>query len=118
MSRRACVVAAAAGAVLHGALLAGVLGGVPLTWRLLAAFLVLVVSPGAAFVALGVVPPARGGFAPVWAVGFGIAWNAALVLLCDRLDVSFLELRGPALALTTLLWIVAAVRRVVRPITS
>jgi len=82
----------AASLALHGLLLAGVAAALPGPLRLVVALVVLILVPGWAFVALGARPPGGGWLAAGWAFGFGVAWNAALVLLVHAAGRSFLAL--------------------------
>jgi hypothetical protein len=82
----------AGGLAVHGLLLAGWAAGLPGPLRLAAAFAVLVLMPGWAFVALGARPPGGAWLAAGWAFGFGVAWNAALVLLARAAGLPFLAL--------------------------
>jgi len=83
---------AAGSLVLHGLLVAGAAAVLPGPLRLTAAFAVLVLVPGWAFSALGARPPGGGWLAAGWAFGFGVAWNAALVLLALAAGLPFLAL--------------------------
>jgi hypothetical protein len=82
----------AASLVVHGLLLAGWAVGLPGPLRLAAAFAVLVLMPGWAFVLLGARPPGGAWLAAGWVFGLGVAWNAALVLLAHAAGLSFLAL--------------------------
>jgi hypothetical protein len=94
---------AASGGVLHLALGSGALAGLPVVARVLLAFAVVVVWPGLAWVVAGARPPGGGLLGPAWALGFGVAWNAALVLLARMIGLPFTVLVGwgwlPAVAL-------------------
>jgi len=98
---------ALAGLALHGALLAGALGALPVALRVVAAGIALLLLPGLAFVRLGLAPPGGRFLAAGWAVGFGVAWNAALILLLGVLHVSFTALHGWAIAANAALWVAA-----------
>ena len=76
----------------HGLLLSGVASALPGPLRLAAAFAVLLLVPGWAFVVLGARPPGGAWLAAGWAFGFGVAWNAALVLLTRVAGLPFLAL--------------------------
>jgi hypothetical protein len=76
----------------HGLLLGGAAAALPGPLRLAAAFAVLVLVPGWAFVALGARPPGGAWLAAGWAFGFGVAWDAALVLLVHAAGRPFLAL--------------------------
>ena len=92
MTRGRAIGVAAGSLVVHGALLAGVTSALPGPLRLAAAFAVLVLVPGWAFVALGARPPGGAWLAAGWAFGLGVAWNAALVLLARAAGLPFLSL--------------------------
>jgi hypothetical protein len=78
--------------VVHGLLFSGVASALPGPLRLVAAFTVLILVPGGAFVVLGARPPGGAWLAAGWAFGFGVAWNAALVLLTRAAGLPFLSL--------------------------
>src|ERR1700740_2775299 len=82
------------GLAMHGLLL--LVPPAPLTvWpRLVTAFATLILLPGYAFVALGARPPGGAWLAPGWALGFGVAWLGALVLVTRALGLSFTVLAG------------------------
>jgi hypothetical protein len=82
----------AASLAVHGLLLAGWAAPLPGPLRLAAAFAVLVLVPGWAFVVLGARPPGGAWLAAGWVFGFGVAWNAALVLLAHTAGLPFLAL--------------------------
>ena len=94
----------AAGLAVHLLLAAGALGVLPPATRLALAFGVLVLLPGYAFVALGATPPGGAWLAPGWAFGFGVAWNAALVLATRALGLPFTVLVGWSAAATAAVW--------------
>lgn len=102
MTRGQAIGVIAASLVLHGLLLAGWTAALPGPLRLAAAFTVLVLVPGWAFVVLGARPPGGAWLAAGWAFGFGVAWNAALVLLAHTAGLSFLALL-PWTSLTSVL---------------
>jgi hypothetical protein len=101
----------AVGLALHAALAAGTLGFLPGEARVALAFLVLVMLPGSAALARGVVPPGGRWLAPGWALGFGIAWLGALVLATRAMGLPFTVLAGGAIATNALLWAVALLVR-------
>ena len=78
--------------VVHVLLLAGGAAVLPGPLRLVAAFAVLILVPGWAFVALGARPPGGPWLAAGWVFGFGVAWSAALLLLAHAGGMSFLAL--------------------------
>jgi hypothetical protein len=82
----------AASLVVHGLLLAGWTAALPGLLRLAAAFAVLILVPGGAFVVLGARPPGGAWLAAGWIFGFGVAWNSALVLLVHAAGLPFLAL--------------------------
>ena len=92
MTRGRAIGVAAGSLVVHGLLLAGPVAGLPGPLRLAAAFAVLVLVPGWAFVALGARPPGGGWLGAGWVFGFGVAWDAALVLLVHVVGLPFLAL--------------------------
>jgi hypothetical protein len=92
MTRPHAAVVMGASLALHGLLLGGALAALPGPLRLVLAFAVLILTPGAAFVALGARPPGGRWLAGGWAFGFGVAWCAALALLARVAQVSFLAL--------------------------
>ncbi len=92
MSRVGAIGVVAGSLVVHGLLLADWASVLPGPWRLAAAFTVLLVVPGWAFLALGARPPGGAWLAAGWAFGFGVAWNAALVLLAHVAGLPFLAL--------------------------
>lgn len=106
MSRRAIAVTVAAGLALHAALAWGALAWLPPGARVALAFLVLVLLPGYAAVARGAVPPGGPLLAPGWALGFGVAWLGAQVLLTRALGMPFTVLAWGSLAADSLLWAV------------
>jgi hypothetical protein len=106
---------AATGLALHAALALGLAGALPEALRVALALTVLVVLPGAAFVALGAVPPGGAWLAPGWALGFGVAWQGALVLASRAAGLPFTGLSTGSLAATAALWALALWRRSRRP---
>jgi hypothetical protein len=94
----------AGGLALHTALMMGLLGPLPDEVRVVLAFLVLVLLPGYAFVALGARPPGGAWLASGWALGFGVAWLGALILGTRVLGVPFTVLSAWSLIATALLW--------------
>lgn len=101
------IAAAAAALGLHALLLGGALAGLPPVARVVLSGAAVLLGPGFAFLRLGLVPP--GGLLPGagWALGFGVAWNAVLVLVLEWAGVSFLALELWALPAHGALWIVA-----------
>ncbi len=116
MSRRDGLLLLAAGLALQLGLLGGALSFLPAPSRVALAFAVLVVLPGWAFVHLGLVPPGGASLAPMWAAGFGVAWNALLVLLTRSLGLPFTVIVAWSALATAALWLVAiAIRRASGP---
>jgi hypothetical protein len=110
MSRVRAIGVIAVSLAVHGLLLAGGAAALPGPLRLVAAFAVLVLVPGWAFVALGARPPGGPWLAAGWGFGFGVAWNAALLLLAHAGGMSFLALL-PWTPLTSVLpWALVAGR--------
>lgn len=97
--------------MVHAALWAGVLDGLPPPLRVAIAFGVLVLAPGWAFVRLGLSPPGGGWTAAGWAFGFGVAWGAVGVLGAAVFGRPFTILAGGSLIANALLWIFATLRR-------
>ncbi|HET7225496.1 MAG TPA: DUF6541 family protein, partial [Candidatus Eisenbacteria bacterium] len=93
---------------LHLALGAGALAGLPATARVLLALVGRVLGPGATIAAL-LEPPAWW-LVPAWGLGFGVAWNAALVLATRAVGAPFTVLIHGAVAADLLLWALALVR--------
>ena len=98
---------AVTGLALHGLLIAGALGGLPVAARVVAASAAIVLVPGFAFVRLGLMPPGGSFLAAGWALGFGVAWNATLVLLLGAAGVSFAALHPWAIVANAALWAAA-----------
>ena len=116
MSRRAALGLLILGLAIHVALLGGALSFLPGSWRVALAFCVLVLLPGAAFVHLGLMPPGGAWLAPTWAAGFGVAWNALLLLVTRVLGLPFTVLVGWSAGATVALWLMAiALRRFAPP---
>jgi hypothetical protein len=109
MSRRVSLGLFAGGIALQLGLLGGALAFLPGSWRVALAFAVLALLPGAAIVRLGLVPPGGAWLAPMWAAGFGIAWNALLVLATRALGLPFTVLAGGSVATTAALWLAVIV---------
>ncbi|NOT34459.1 MAG: hypothetical protein HOP12_09850 [Candidatus Eisenbacteria bacterium] len=93
------------GVALHALLLAGALDAAPAAVRVAAAGFALVVAPGFAACALGVVPPGGARLAAGWALGFAVAWNALWLLIAHASGMSFLVLARALLALDAALWV-------------
>ncbi|MEO5616693.1 MAG: hypothetical protein ABIS67_02900, partial [Candidatus Eisenbacteria bacterium] len=100
--------------VAAGLLRAGALAGLPEMVRLALAFAALVLLPGAAWGAMGLGPRGGGVLASVQALGFGVAWNALLILATRAFGMPFTVLLDASLVLTLLLWIGVAWRMKVR----
>ena len=83
--------------------------------RLAIAFAVLVLAPGAAWVAMGLGPPGGRLLASVRALGFGVAWNALLILVTRMLGLRFTVLLDAAPVIALLLWLVVILRVRMRP---
>lgn len=104
MPRRSGAALALAGLVVHAVLLGAAPDTIPAPARVVLACAVLVLLPGAAFVALGAVPPGRSLLAAGWAFGFGVAWVGALVLVVHSAGLPFTVLAGWSMAATGALW--------------
>lgn len=100
---------AAAALLVHGLLLGGALAAVPPGLRVLLGAAVLVLAPGAALLRLGLVPPGGPLFAAGWALGFGVAWNAALVLVARALGHPVTGLEAVAWWASLVLWAAALI---------
>lgn len=107
MSRRALLLAVGAGLGLQALLAAGALGMLPTGARLALAFLVLILLPGGAPLALGVRPPGGAWLAPGWALGFGVAWQGAMIMATRALGLPFTVLAWGSIATTALIWALA-----------
>ena len=114
MSRGSWAAIAATGLFAHALLLAGA-PGVPGPARLALAFAALVLLPGFAFVALGGTPPGGLPLAAGWALGFGVAWNSALVLVAKVLGQPIGVLDLPSFLAAAALWAVVLCRPRPRP---
>lgn len=98
-----------AGAIAYGALLVADPTPLPVTVRVLLAFAALILWPGFALVRLLGVPPGGRSLAVSWALGFGVAWNAVLLIATAVLRVPFTALLPWAPWLSLALWVVAIV---------
>ncbi|HEY6867880.1 MAG TPA: hypothetical protein VI792_11525, partial [Candidatus Eisenbacteria bacterium] len=105
MSRDRVFLIAGLGLALHALLAFGPHGLLPPAVRLPLAFGVLVLLPGYAFVTLSAAPPGGWWLAPGWALGFGVAWNAALVLLMRALGLPFTPLVSLTVPANAALWL-------------
>ncbi len=105
--RGAWMLFALAGLGAHALLLSGAAASWPVPVRVMLAGFVLVLLPGYAFVRLGLTPPGGALFTPGWALGFGVAWNAALVLLARLAGQPVTGLDRVALVATAALWAMA-----------
>jgi len=105
MNTRSALAAALATIALQAALAARWVGVLPGEARADLAALVLVLAPGAAWLALlGVRPPGGRLLAPGWALGLGVGWNGVLLALTALLRVPFTVWATLSMATTTLLW--------------
>jgi len=95
------------GLALHALLAFGPHELVPGPLRLPLAFAVLVLLPGYAFVTVTAAPPGGWWLAPGWALGFGVAWNAALVMLTRAVGQPFTVLTAAAVPINAGLWMLA-----------
>ena len=107
MSRDRIFLLVGLGLALHALLAFGLRDLIPTPLRLPLAFGVLVLLPGYAFVALSAAPPGGWWLAPGWALGFGVAWNAALVLLTRALGQPFTVLTALTVPANAVLWMLA-----------
>lgn len=98
-----------AGAIAYGALLVADPTPLPATVRVLLGFAALILWPGFAWVRLLGAPPGGRVLAASWALGFGVAWNAVLLLATAILRVPFTALLPWAPWLSLALWVVAMV---------
>lgn len=92
----------------HLALLTGVAAPLPAGARVALAFAALVLGPGFAFVAAGLVPPGGGWLSAGWALGFGVAWNALLIVVTLVLHRPFTIWNAGSAVTTPLLWLALA----------
>jgi len=97
----------ACGLALHALLAFGPHEIIPALLRLPLAFIVLVLLPGYAFVVLSAAPPGGWWLSPGWALGFGVAWNGALVMLTRALGQPFTILVALTVPANAALWMVA-----------
>ena len=104
MSRDRVFLLAGLGLALHALLAFGPHGLIPPALRLPLSFAVLILLPGYAFVTLSAAPPGGWWLAPGWALGFGVAWNAALVLLMRALGLPFTPLVALTVPANAALW--------------
>lgn len=109
LGRRAAIVLA--GLLLQALMNAGGLFVLPAEARIAMAFVVLIMLPGYAFVMLGARPPGGAWLAPGWALGLGVAWLGALVLVTRALGLPFTVLAWASSAATGFLWALAFWRR-------
>jgi hypothetical protein len=110
MGRAAFAIAAVAAIAVLVALATSGLHALPESVRLTLAFATLVLLPGAALVRLSALPPGGAWLAPAWAVGCGVAWNAALILASRAAGMPFTALTpwatvaSAALCAAALVW--------------
>lgn len=108
--RRAAVLAASQLAI-HLLLVSGALGFLPGGARLALAFAAVVLLPGIGWLAaIGARVPGGAWLAPGWALGLGVAWQAALVLATHFAHLPFTSLAGAGAAVSLLPWAAAAAR--------
>ena len=92
---------------IHALLLAG-LERLPAEARVVLAAVVLLLSPGLAWLRLlRAGPPGGAWLAPAWALGMGVAWNAVLLSVCALARVPFTALTAASLPLNAMLWLAA-----------
>jgi hypothetical protein len=112
VTKARAAVLAALQLALHLLLLTGTLALLPDGARLALAFVAIVLLPGHGWLAaIGARPPGGTWLAPGWALGLGVAWQAALVLATHVLHQPFTVLAGAGAAFSLLPWAVVAVRR-------
>lgn len=112
MSRRPALVLAALALVLQALLAGGALAPCPTLLRVVLAGAVLVLAPGAAWLALlSARVPGGAWLASGWALGLGVAWNALLVIATRVAHVPFTVLSSATIASTALLWTLVIARR-------
>ncbi len=107
MSRDRIFLVAGFGLAVHAMLAFGPHELIPALLRLPLAFGVLVLLPGYAFVVLSAAPPGGWWLAPGWALGFGVAWNGALVLVTRALGQPFTVLTAVTVPVNAALWMLA-----------
>ena len=111
MTRRRAAVLAASQLAIHLLVLSGALAFLPDGVRLALAFVGVVLLPGAGWLAaIGARVPGGAWLAPGWALGLGVAWQAALVLATQLANAPFTVLAGAGAAASLLPWAVAAAR--------
>jgi hypothetical protein len=113
--RPVTLLAAAAAAALHVALGAGALAGAPAGVRIVLALVARVLGPGLALTAVLDRPPGGALCIPGWALGFGVAWNAALVMATRAMGLPFTVLLPWAVAADVALLAVCAIAAARRP---
>jgi hypothetical protein len=102
--------------VLQALLAGGALAAWPALLRVVLAGAVLVLAPGAAWLALLRAPmPGGAWLTPGWALGLGVAWNALLVVATRVAHVPFTVLSTATMASTALLWALVIARRGAAP---
>lgn len=97
----------ALGALLHLALRQEQALSWPEPVRVAAALFALVLLPGLAFVRLAGAPPGGAWTAPGWALGYGVLWNAALVMALHFSGQPFTRLAALAPVTSLLPWAAA-----------
>ncbi len=111
MTRRRAAALAASQLAIHLLLLTEIAHFLPGGARLALAFVALVLLPGAGWLAaIGARVPGGAWLAPGWALGLGVAWQAALVLVTHFAHVPFTALAGAGAVASLLPWAVAAAR--------
>ena len=101
---------------LHAALLAGLLEPLPPGSRVVLAGVVLLLTPGFAWLRLlGAQVPGGTWLAPGWALGLGVAWNAVLLSISAIARFPFTSLTTVTLPATALLWMLVWARRTPAP---
>lgn len=111
MSRHLALVFAALTLALAALLSSGMLAALSPGIRLTLAFATLILLPGHALLALtGSRPPGGPWLSSGWALGLGVAWTGALVLLLRAFGAPFTLLAPWGAAPAALLWVVVAAR--------
>jgi hypothetical protein len=98
---------AAVGIGIHALLLSGALLAWPVAARTLLAAMALFMVPGFALVRMGLAPPGGDVLTAGWALGFGVAWNAALVLIARAAGQPVFGLERVTLLASIVFWGIA-----------
>jgi len=98
-----------AGIAIHLALLSGAAAALPAGLRVALAFAALVMLPGHALLAcMGTLPPGGAWLSSGWALGLGVGWLGAQVLVTRAMHVPFTVLASAAIVPNAAPWVLAA----------